>query len=188
MCFQATKGSPYNPGSLLPAAVSNVICAMLFGHKFEYDDVQFKKMLDSLETFLRLSEQNRKDDIKNSNITPDQLKADRQNFVQVCDDLNDFYRMKVKLAKDTINDDDARDFLRMYMKELPDYNKQARITENWALSMTSNFIQAGSETTASTLKWALLLMANHPEVQNKIHEEIDAVYGKGEHRSAKLLL
>ncbi|MFO0956650.1 MAG: cytochrome P450 [Isosphaeraceae bacterium] len=34
---------------------------------------------------------------------------------------------------------------------------------------------AGHETTANTLAWALFLLADHPEVEAKLHEEIDRV-------------
>ena len=36
---------------------------------------------------------------------------------------------------------------------------------------------AGSETTFTTLRWALLYMAAHPDVQRKVHEELDSVIG-----------
>jgi hypothetical protein len=38
---------------------------------------------------------------------------------------------------------------------------------------------AGSETTATTLSWAVLFMILHPEAQQKVHEEIDLVPGPG---------
>ncbi len=37
---------------------------------------------------------------------------------------------------------------------------------------------AGAETTVTTLRWALLYMLHHPEVQSKVREEIHAVVGK----------
>jgi len=37
---------------------------------------------------------------------------------------------------------------------------------------------AGSDTTSTTLRWAVLLMAQNPDVQVKIHQEIDTVVGE----------
>jgi len=37
---------------------------------------------------------------------------------------------------------------------------------------------AGSDTTSNTLRWAALLMAQNPDVQVKIHQEIDTVIGE----------
>ena len=38
---------------------------------------------------------------------------------------------------------------------------------------------AGSETTSTTLTWAVLYMARYPEVQAKVQEELDMVVGSG---------
>ena len=41
-----------------------------------------------------------------------------------------------------------------------------------------DFFVAGGETTATTLRWAVLLLSYHPEVQIKMQEEIDRVVGR----------
>ena len=40
-----------------------------------------------------------------------------------------------------------------------------------------DLFSAGSETTATTLAWAVNYMVLHPEVQEKVQQEIDAVLG-----------
>ena len=40
-----------------------------------------------------------------------------------------------------------------------------------------DFFQAGTETINSTLCWAVLLLARHPEVQTRVHAELDALLG-----------
>lgn len=35
----------------------------------------------------------------------------------------------------------------------------------------------GSETTASTLEWMIALLANHPDIQTKVYEEIKTKVG-----------
>ena len=39
------------------------------------------------------------------------------------------------------------------------------------------FMFEGHDTTAVAMSWACQLIGSHPEVQKKIHEEIDAVFG-----------
>ncbi|GBM55810.1 Cytochrome P450 4V2 [Araneus ventricosus] len=39
------------------------------------------------------------------------------------------------------------------------------------------FLIAGHETLGTTISWALFLLGHHPEVQAKIHDEIDRVFG-----------
>ena len=40
-----------------------------------------------------------------------------------------------------------------------------------------DFFQAGIETINSTLCWAVLLVARHPEVQTQLHAELDELLG-----------
>ena len=39
------------------------------------------------------------------------------------------------------------------------------------------FMFEGHDTTAVAMSWACQLIGSHPEVQKKIHEELDAVFG-----------
>ncbi|XP_066548419.1 cytochrome P450 2J4 isoform X3 [Amia ocellicauda] len=39
------QGKPFEPHNILHNAVANIICSLVFGHRFEYDDLQFHEML-----------------------------------------------------------------------------------------------------------------------------------------------
>ena len=42
------SGEPFNPAHLFNNAVANIICQMVFGRRFEYDDENFQTMLKNL--------------------------------------------------------------------------------------------------------------------------------------------
>ena len=44
--------------------------------------------------------------------------------------------------------------------------------------LCADMIIAGTDTSAQTVNWFLLLMANRPEIQAKVHEELDRVIGR----------
>uniref|UniRef100_A0A8C0MII1 Cytochrome P450 family 2 subfamily W member 1 n=1 Tax=Canis lupus familiaris TaxID=9615 RepID=A0A8C0MII1_CANLF len=50
------------------------------------------------------------------------------------------------------------------------------------VALVSNLFAAGTETTATTLCWALLLMMRYPEVQKKVCDEITKVVGSAQPR------
>ena len=73
--------------------------------------------------------------------------------------------------KTTLDSNDNRDFIDAYLNEVeeskdPDFNDEALIVT------AMDLFGAGSETTATTLSWAVLYMILYPEVQAKIHKEI----------------
>ena len=46
------------------------------------------------------------------------------------------------------------------------------------IQVVNDFFLAGTETTSTTLRWALLYMMKYADVQERVQEEIDAVVGR----------
>ena len=82
----------------------------------------------------------------------------------------------VKQHKETFDEDNLRDFVDVYLKEMrstPDVS----FTEEELLVVSMDMFTAGSETTSTTLAWAVNYMITHPEIQARVQAEIDAVLG-----------
>lgn len=47
-------GKPFNPHLTLNNAVSNVICLLVFGHRFEYSDERFVKLMKMFDEALQI--------------------------------------------------------------------------------------------------------------------------------------
>ena len=50
--FAAHQGRPFDPMTTINMAVSNIICAMVFGKKYDYDDENFRTSLAALNTYV----------------------------------------------------------------------------------------------------------------------------------------
>eukprot|EP00759_Apiculatamorpha_spiralis_P037808 PhF_6_TR37492/c0_g5_i1/m.55318 len=59
-----------------------------------------------------------------------------------------------------------------YMRDLPNWSRREMIDEAMV------FMAAGHETTANTLTFTFLLLATHPDVQQRVYEEIVSVQKK----------
>ncbi len=52
------------------------------------------------------------------------------------------------------------------------------ISEDMTKDLCMDLMIAGTDTSAQTVNWFLLLLANRPEIQAKVHEEMDRVIGR----------
>ena len=71
--------------------------------------------------------------------------------------------------------DDRGDLLSMLL--LAEDDNGERMTDLQARDEAVTLFLAGHETTANTLNWTWWLLAQHPEVEAKLHAELDAVLG-----------
>ncbi|XP_075831377.1 cytochrome P450 2C27-like [Microtus pennsylvanicus] len=87
---------------------------------------------------------------------------------------------KVKEHQESLNAANPRDFIDYYLIKLKQesHNQQSEFTlENLAVTLFDLF-SAGTETTSTTLRYALLLLLKHPDVTAKVQEEIHRVVGR----------
>ncbi|XP_051476003.1 cytochrome P450 2H1-like isoform X2 [Apus apus] len=47
--IRKTQGRPFNPGKFLTHAVSNIICSIIFGNRFDYEDKKFLTLIELLD-------------------------------------------------------------------------------------------------------------------------------------------
>ncbi|XP_063793839.1 cytochrome P450 2G1-like [Pseudophryne corroboree] len=174
------KEREFNPAILITKAVSNVICSVVFGSRFQYDDAKFHRMLDIFyETFELMSSTwgQIQDMIP---IIMNHIPGPHQKITTLLEELNDFVAGRVKMNMETLDKNDPRDYIDCFLikmqeeKDIPDSEFNMR---NLILTLNNLFF-AGGETVATTLKHGILLLLKYPDIQAKIHEEIDHVIGR----------
>ncbi len=180
--LRATEGKPYNPASLMEVSVANIICSMLFGERYDHNNDEFKSFLNAVDdVFLGIEGCFAAIYAPLLRFFVTKANQLRQEGGQK---LIDFYQRKVDEAKDKVasGKSDGNDFISQYLMELQKSGTEVpRITQDWAHQIVSDFFMAGSETTTTTMKWAFLYMAMNPEVQKKVQQELDEVFGEGPH-------
>ncbi|MBN3302255.1 CP2J2 protein, partial [Amia calva] len=173
------QGKPFEPHNILHNAVANIICSLVFGHGFEYDDQQFHEMLKiSAEIFqLPITLWGR---LYNSFPTlMEFLPGKHQSTFSNSKKIKMFIQEEVKKHRETWDPSEPRDYIDCYLEEIKkcDDHTSGFNEENLLYSVIDLFA-AGTETTSNTLLWGLLYMAKYPEIQEKVQDEIDGVIGQ----------
>ncbi|XP_062996467.1 cytochrome P450 2G1-like [Elgaria multicarinata webbii] len=178
--FQKTKQKPFDPTYYLSRAVSNVICSIVFGDRFDYKDKEFQSLMEMMNNSFREMSTAR---AQLYDMYVEVLKyfpGPETKIYNMLDNMRVFIAKRVKENQKTLDPNSPRDFIDCFLiqmeKEKDNPSSEFSI-KNLELT-TLNLFFAGTETVSSTLRYGFLLLMKYPDVQAKMHEEIDRVIGQ----------
>lgn len=178
----STQGAPVDVSERLTSSVSNNISTFVFGKHLPYSHPD-RKLLDNIVDdimlyFAQSSLSNFYPIIRDVSIA-----LGFGSFADMHHKLlkfNNFVREQVKKLSLRQEKAEAYNFIVDYLKEMEKCKDKSGYyfnDTNLHGNIQALFL-AGSETTRTSIYWLLLSMANFPEVQQKVHSEIDKVLGK----------
>ena len=176
--FENSSGKPFNVKTLVQEGVSNIICSICFGERFEYQDKIFAQLMGLIEAlgtsrafwspanFIPVLGFLTKFGYGNS-----------EGLVKALSDIESWITERVKEHRTSFDSENIRDFIDVYLKEEQSGIKSNLEVTNIVYIIRDLFI-AGTETTNTSIRWLLLIMLYFPEVQRKCQEELDANIGE----------
>ncbi|XP_072286205.1 cytochrome P450 2G1-like isoform X2 [Pyxicephalus adspersus] len=175
--IRSLKEKSINPKGLLAQAVSNIICSVVFGNRFEYDNRIFKQLLSMFaEVF------------KETNSTWGQLQymfpgimnyipGPHQGSKRHLNAVQKFVIEQVKKNQETFDPKCPRDFIDSFLlKQLQEKDNPHFDTLNMIMTIFGLFF-GGTETLTTTLRYTFLIFIRYSEIQDKVQKEIDQVIG-----------
>ncbi|NXL68871.1 CP2G1 protein, partial [Chordeiles acutipennis] len=160
-------GQPFDPTFFLSSAVSNIICSIVFGNRFDYRDEEFLELLQMMnESFREISTPwSQLYDMAETFLK--HLPGPHTKIPRLLGRMRSFIARRVKKNAETLDPAHPRDFIDCFLiqmeKEKDNPNSEFNL-ENLELT-TLNLFFAGTETVSSTLRYGLLMLMKHPEVQ-----------------------
>ncbi|XP_033014694.1 cytochrome P450 2A13-like [Lacerta agilis] len=177
--LRATKSEPFDPTFVLSRSVSNIISSIAFGNRFEYEDPEFLSLLRAmLETFQFTSTSWGQLYEMFSGIMQHLPGPQDKTFKNLLG-LKEFITKKVKTNKETLDPNNPRDFIDCFLVKMQQEkgNPNTEFFQENLVMTTLNVFFAGTETVSTTLRYGFLLLLKYPEIEEKIHEEIERVIG-----------
>ncbi|NXO87366.1 CP2J2 protein, partial [Sitta europaea] len=172
------QGNPFNPQLKVTNAVSNIICSLIFGNRFEYHDEDFQRLLKLMYEMTVLHGSITSQLYNNFPSIMKYLPGAHQTIFKDWKLLKNFMQEQINKHKEDWNPSESRDYIDSYLLEISKDHDSGTFQEENLIACALDLMFAGTETTSSTLRWALLFMAMHPEIQARAQAEIDAVIGQ----------
>uniref|UniRef100_A0A3Q2Q8X0 Cytochrome P450 2F2 n=1 Tax=Fundulus heteroclitus TaxID=8078 RepID=A0A3Q2Q8X0_FUNHE len=167
-------GATLSPQFMFHNAASNIICKVVFGTRYEYDDEMIKIIVKCFTDLTKMA---------------NGLWAMLYNSIPLIRPLplpfNKAFKdmeMYLGLAAGLVNEHkktrvpgEPRDFVDCYLDELDQQGEGSSFSEEKLLMHTFDLYVAGTDTTSNTLLTGFLYLMNYPHIQERCQQEIDQV-------------
>ncbi|XP_048057707.1 cytochrome P450 2K1-like isoform X1 [Megalobrama amblycephala] len=178
--FDKFKGKAFDTTQPVNYAVSNIISSIVYGSRFEYTDPRFTEMVDRANKNIRISGSA---SMMLYNTFPwlgPFLNSKRIIVRNVLKNKAEMTKLINELLE-TLNPQDRRGLVDSFLirKQSDEQSgmKDSHFHQENLLAMVGNLFAAGTDTTGTTLRWGLMLMAKYPHIQDRVQDEIDGVIG-----------
>ncbi|KAK3736442.1 hypothetical protein RRG08_030496 [Elysia crispata] len=176
------KGQAIDLCPVVSAAVCNIVCSVTVGHRFDYDDEYLKRMMKNSNAFVTRAPSLL---VFYAGMLLKRLPGDVfgiKDWEHRISDLNDNFckfqinRIKQEFSPGTV----PENFIAAYLQEMHKREESSAPTfldEPNLVSLMKSLIVAGTETSSTTISWCVLFCLHHPEVQEKVFDEIKTHVG-----------
>nr|XP_037866180.1 cytochrome P450 2C9 [Chlorocebus sabaeus] len=173
-------GSPCDPTFILGCAPCNVICSIVFHKRFDYKDQQFLNLMEKFNENIKIVSSPWIQICNNFPPFIDYFPGAHNKLLKNIAFVKSYILEKVKEHQESMDMNNPRDFIDCFLikMEKEKHNQQSEFTIENLENTAVDLFGAGTETTSTTLRYALLLLLKHPEVTAKVREEIERVIGR----------
>ncbi|XP_029426905.1 cytochrome P450 2F2-like [Rhinatrema bivittatum] len=178
--LRKTSQLPFDPTLIFSCCVANVICSILFGSRFDYEDKTLQTIVSTTNENFHL--------ISSFwgtmyNIYPeimDYLPGPHKKIFANHEALRVILQDVVKAHQETLDPDSPRDFIDAFLIKMEKEKNNPTthyFTESVIMTMHT-LINAGTDTIITTLRYGFLILMKYPEMAEKMQEEINQVIGQ----------
>ncbi|ETE57938.1 Cytochrome protein, partial [Ophiophagus hannah] len=150
------KGQPFDPSMYIIQFAGNVICAIVFGHRFSTEDKEFLELIESMDIIAKFLTTFSHVIYEIFPFIMKYLPGPQQKALSAVENIIAIIKKEIAYHKDKDDPNSPYD------------------EDNMAHCIGDIFI-GGTDTTSSALQWAFLLMAIHLDIQDKVYKEIEKV-------------
>jgi len=161
------NGAKFDPTEFLNVCTVNIIISIVFGERIEQSEKKIRDLTQGIHKFINHAR-------RQVDLLPARRFLPRYKAI-----INDASKIKSFLVAEVeewfdrslLNDENS--FIKSFIEREGEQFDRAELKY-----IIYDLLVAGSETTATTIHWALVILANHQDIQKKLQEEVDSVIPK----------
>ncbi|XP_043921512.1 cytochrome P450 2J5-like [Protopterus annectens] len=173
--FDGMEGCSFPPQAMLKLAVVNIMCAVLFGRRFDYSEAKINRLI---QLVVDLSQYigGIWGELYRAFPVIGHLPLPCQSIFTTTSELKYFLMEIAEEHKKTMKPGEPRDCTDCYIEEMRKrQNTGSSLDDESMISVLLEVFVAGFDSTANTLEWALLYMTAYPDIQENCYKEIKLV-------------
>uniref|UniRef100_A0A8C5RFX0 Cytochrome P450 family 2 subfamily W member 1 n=1 Tax=Laticauda laticaudata TaxID=8630 RepID=A0A8C5RFX0_LATLA len=158
-------------------APTNITFIILFGERFDYTDPTFTILLRNIDEVMSLLGAPA---LHVYNVFPflGFLLKPHKMILKRIEETCAIIEKYMRASKEMLSRNQLQSYIdSMLFKQQQESGKTNIFHNPNVVASVLDLVMAGTETTATTLQWAILLMMKHPEIQRKVQQEIQQVLG-----------
>ncbi|XP_071485174.1 cytochrome P450 2U1-like [Diadema antillarum] len=180
LSFASRKSQPFLPFHDIVVSVSNIISYLSFGKRFDYEDEAFKGILEAVFESFEIGEiAGLFNFIPFLRFMPG---SGAGRMLELQAKFDKYMKPMVKTISEERVPGSPTCYVEMYADQILEAEKENpgkhTFSDQNMFHAVADLFVAGTETTATTLKWSLLYMILNEKVQEKVHEELNNVIGR----------
>uniref|UniRef100_T1DCG2 Cytochrome P450 2J5-like protein n=1 Tax=Crotalus horridus TaxID=35024 RepID=T1DCG2_CROHD len=185
--FADKKGQPFDPSLPIMKSVCNVICAQAFGHRFSVEDKDFVKLMEASFNVLKIGSTIYYALYEVFPRIMKHLPGPHQTISPSAEMILSFIKKEIKQHKEHPSLHEPQDLTDFYLLQMEKSKDDPNSTydEDNLTHCVFDLLIAGTDTTSASLLWALLLMATHLDIQDKVHKELEGFFSSSHSISYK---
>ncbi|XP_053330121.1 cytochrome P450 2A13-like [Spea bombifrons] len=178
--LRSYKGKSLDPTTVLVQAVSNVISSIVFGSRFEYNNKDLQVLLSLFAATFKDMSSAWGQLLEMLPTVMNYIPGPHQRINKHLNNLLEFVTQRVERNQKTLDPDSPRDFIDCFLIKMQQEKQNPTSDFNMKnlLMTVINLFFAGTETVSTTLRHGFLILLRYPEIEEKLHEEIDRVIGQ----------
>uniref|UniRef100_A0A8C4YTC7 Cytochrome P450 1A n=3 Tax=Gadus morhua TaxID=8049 RepID=A0A8C4YTC7_GADMO len=164
----------FDPFRHIVVSVANVICGMCFGRRYGHEDQELVSLVNLSDEFGKVvGSGNLADFIPLLRFLPN---ATMKRFMAINERFVTFVQKIVTDHYNTYDKDNIRDITDSLIDHCEDRkldeNSNIQMSDEKVVGIVNDLFGAGFDTVSTALSWSVMYLVAHPEMQERLHQEI----------------